>query len=200
MPPPISHASCTTWRRLWKFSRSIGADATQIGARTHSERGFSKEGKTTMTARPPAMMRIALSVLLMTAAVAVIVPASTEPAFASTCVMTYDCTAPDSQACQTNPDSTVRTKAIPGGTLELRYDSGCRTIWGRIPSTVSGWPDTFYSFRYGGSGGCPWGDTSGLGIAVSGGYRWTKQLNDASCAGYTTIYLYGSWYQTSPGY
>lgn len=153
-----------------------------------------------MTAQLSAMMRVALSVLLMTAAVAVIVPASTEPAFASTCVMTYDCTAPDSQACQTNPDSTVRTKAIPGGTLELRYDSGCRTIWGRIPSNVYGWPDTFYSYRYGGSGGCPWGDTFNLGITVSGGYRWTKQLNDANCGGYTIIYLYGTGYATSPAY
>src|SRR5690554_7371255 len=48
-----------------------------------------------------------------------------------------DCTWPDSTACD-GANSTPRSKTLPtGGILELRYDSGCRSIWGRTPSSLN---------------------------------------------------------------
>ncbi len=120
------------------------------------------------------------------------------PASAASCSnMAYDCTWPDTLLCN-GTNSTVRTKAVPGGTLELRYDSGCRTIWGRLPTVVL--DSNFSSYRYGGSGSCPWGSTFGLATQASGSVEWTRQLNDANCLGYTRVTVSNNVYVTNPGY
>lgn len=135
---------------------------------------------------------IAQVLLLTTLLVGLLAPLAS----ASTCGETCNYTWPDSQACQTNPDYAVRTHSIAGqGLLELRYDSGCRTIWGRMPSNLNS--TNFYAWRW---GSCSLVDTEAYSIMLGGDKKWTRQLNDAGCLGYTYVLSNGSPYSTSPGY
>ncbi len=131
-------------------------------------------------------------VLLVTV---VLLVAMAIPALASLCPYSIDCTWPDSQACQTNPDSTVDTEPVPGlGTLELRYDSGCRTVWARSPYSLQ--IDNLFALRST-SGGCEAGTTSGLSWGTAyPTYMYSRQLNDANCLGRAKILYFGTYYQT----
>lgn len=101
-----------------------------------------------------------------------------------------DCTWPDSTACD-GANSTPRSKTLPtGGILELRYDSGCRSIWGRTPSSLN---EEVFVVR----DSCSAGNTAGLTNQVNTPHRWSRQLNDKNCTGHATVFIGGVGYQTT---
>lgn len=111
------------------------------------------------------------------------------PAVASTCSYALDCTVPDSTACD-GPNSTVKTTSVPGvGTLELRYDSGCRTVWARSPNSFAVtnlWAErsTAYSCAFGTTSGNPW--------FGSGSVSYSQQLHDRNCLGRARLTHYST--------
>lgn len=122
------------------------------------------------------------------------------PAQAATCRAdlgggyVVDCTPPDSTACQTNPDSTVRSVMLPGGgLLELRRDAGCDSHWARAPVAVA--IGNLWTTR----SVCPAGSTSGLSQGGNNSiHRWSRQLfGGGSCVNYAHAFVDGNGYQTS---
>lgn len=115
------------------------------------------------------------------------------PAAAMTCPRYLDCSWPDTMACD-GANSTVRTKWTWAGTVELRYDSGCRTIWARIGSDRNEYFSEVQTKRVTG----PSGDTFG-GTMLSGWpYLWSRQLDDAGFTGKAGLKdSQGTWFWTT---
>jgi hypothetical protein len=100
-----------------------------------------------------------------------------------------DCTWPDSTSCN-GANSTPRSEWGPGlGLLELRYDSGCRSIWGRAPNAAS---TDLYAQRT----SCLSGNTAGLTVQDNGSVVWSRQLNDKNCTGQAVVFWQGNGYFT----
>jgi len=94
-----------------------------------------------------------------------------------------DCTTPDSLSCQT-PNQNLATAQMPGyGTLELRYDPGCRSIWSRIPWPPAGQPGLSPWAQRDTWNGCLAGNTLGGPLFTSSSNVWSWQLNDMNCRG-----------------
>lgn len=101
-----------------------------------------------------------------------------------------DCTWPDSGSCPNPPHTTPRSTFVSGlGTLELRYDDGCRTIWARapVPAGNEAWVQRT---------SCAAGNTLGLNNQVNSTHVYSKQLNDAGCTGQAAVFWGGVGYFT----
>ncbi len=132
--------------------------------------------------------------VMVLAIAAVLVIATALPAAAAVCQSggdySIDCTVPDSTGCD-GTNSTVRTTSIPGlGSLELRYDAGCRSIWGRAPQAVG---QNVSAQRT----SCLSGNTEGLAVTLSSGKVWSRQLNDKNCTGRAKAIYQSNVYLTS---
>lgn len=140
--------------------------------------------------------RIGVRVLVLFAASALLVGLFPLDAFAYTCQSggdyNIDCTAPDSTGCS-GSNSTEQTEPVSGlGTLKLRYDAGCRSVWARSPIAPGSvpWAQRDNAF------GCLWGTTTGGTIYSSGGDWWSWQLNDKNCRARAHVVYNGQTWST----
>lgn len=135
--------------------------------------------------------RLSLGLAIAVVVGAVLVPSLS--AAAATCQSggdySIDCTWPDSTGCD-GANSTPRSTFVAGlGTLELRYDSGCRSIWGRAPQAAD--EDVWVQRT-----SCLAGNTLGLNTQNSGALVYSKQLNDKNCTGQAAVLWNGTGYFT----
>ena len=106
-----------------------------------------------------------------------------------------DCTWPDISHpdCPNPPNpphTTPRSTFVSGlGSLELRYDDGCRTIWARAPQAAG--TDVWLHRTCG-----PSGNTLGKNTQVNGTKVFSQQLNDAGLTGQAAVLWGGVGYFT----
>lgn len=103
-----------------------------------------------------------------------------------------DCTEPDSTGCS-GSNSNAEIVSVPGlGHLRLRYDAGCRSVWGRTPIAPGSVPWAQRSNAV----GCLSATTNGGTIYSSGGDWWSWQLNDKNCYARAHVIYGGQTYST----
>lgn len=99
-----------------------------------------------------------------------------------------DCTQPDTWGSCGGPNQNLDTEWINGyGLLELRWDSGCRSVWARMD-----WPGgsgTGIWARRGTWFGCKTGSTRGGPSFFSSVNYWSWQLNDKNCLARAMIWI-----------
>lgn len=139
-------------------------------------------------------MREVSYILALAALVAGLVSYPSLPADAAICQSggdyAIDCTWPTTTSCANGNYSTPRSEWVSGlGLLELRYDSDCRSIWGRAPSAAS---TELYAQRT----SCLSGNTAGLTVQDNGTKVWSRQLNDKNCTGQALVFWQGNGYYT----